>query len=65
MIGGNYTETTRDSWTTVPGRDALFTYNDIGKPSKITYLEGDAVVFAQYFTYDENGKVTKIECKAS
>ena len=65
MIGGNYTETTRDNWATVPGRKLQLTNNANGKPTKITYLEGSTVVFAQYFTYDANGSVTEIECKAS
>ena len=65
MIGGNYTEVTRDNWATVPGRKLQLTNNASGKPTKITYLEGNDVVFAQYLTYDENGSVTEIECKAS
>ena len=65
MLGSNYTEVTRDNWATVPGRDVEFTNNASGKPTKITYLEGDTVVFAQYLTYDANGNVIKIECKAS
>lgn len=65
MIGGNYTEITRDMWTTVPGRAVEFTNNASGKPTKITFLEGEDIVFAQYFTYDANGNPTKIECKTS
>ena len=65
MRAGVNTEITRDNWATVPGRKTQLTNNAAGKPTKITYLEGSTVIFAQYFTYDADGNVTEIECKAS
>ena len=65
MIGGNYTETTRDNWVTVPGRSEELTRDNSGNITKITFLEGEDIVFAQYFMYDANGNVTKIECKTN
>lgn len=65
MIGGNYTETTRDSWTTVPGRSEELERDENGNITKITYYEGDSVVFAQYFTLNDSGQITKIECQDS
>lgn len=62
MIGGNYTETTRDAWATVPGRSIDIVNDPNGNPQTITYKDSDgSAVFIQQFTYT-NGFVTKIEC---
>lgn len=64
MIGGNYTETTRDAWTCVPGRDVDITYNEYNKPTSETFIDNGNVVFIKVFTYDANKNVIKIQCKA-
>lgn len=63
MIGGIYTEITRDSWSFVPGRYTVFTNNASGDPVSISYYNPDnTLAFVRRFTYDANGNVTKIEC---
>ena len=64
MIGSNFTEKTREAWITVPGRYFLEQNNENGDPVKITFYDGENIVFAQYFTYDSNGSVIKGECKS-
>lgn len=64
MIGNIYTEAARANWTTVPGRDVDGVYDEKGNPTKLTFSENNIVVYAQYFTYDENGNAIKIQCKA-
>lgn len=62
MLAGNYTETTRDAWCTVPGRSIEFTNNANGDPVTLRYYENQNLVFVKNLTYDENGKIIKIEC---
>ena len=62
MIGGNYTEITRDAWVTVPGRSVQMTYNANNKPTQIDFYSGTTLLFSQVLTYDANGNMTKIEC---
>lgn len=62
MIGGNYTDITREAWTFVPGRSVLPTYDANGNVLTMTYYDNNTVVFVRNFTYDANGNCTKIEC---
>jgi hypothetical protein len=64
MIGNIYTEAARANWTTVPGRKVNGVYDEKGNPTKLSFSENNTVVYAQYFTYDENGNATTIECKS-
>lgn len=65
MIGNIYTQSARESWATVPGRSFECVNNANGDPTSITFYQGNNVVFVQYFTYDANNNITKVECKAS
>lgn len=65
MIGGNYTETTREAWTSVPGRSVEITNDANGNPTAMAYKEGTTTVFVKRYTYDANGNCTKIECSNS
>lgn len=64
MIGGNFTEITRDAWGTVPGRHIKPTYNENNKPIRIDYCVGETVIFSQILTYDANGNMIDLECIA-
>lgn len=63
MIGNIYTQSARESWATVPGRDIDFVNDENGNPTKITFIENDNVVFVQYLTYDDTNSVVKIQCR--
>lgn len=63
MIGGIYTEFTRDAWTTIPGRDVKMVNNADGNPVKITYLSDGKIAFVKYLTYDTNKAIIQISCK--
>ena len=65
MIGGVFSVSARDAWTTVPGRDCVAVNNANGDPITLTFLENGNVVFVQYFTYDSKGNFLKCECKNS
>lgn len=64
MIGSIYTESARDAWTCVPGRNVAITNNENGDPVKEVYSYQGAVCFAKYYTYDSDGNIINIECKA-
>lgn len=62
MIAGNYTETTRDAWLTVPGRSYNCEYDSAGRLLSITYYSGVNALFTQQFTYNTAGKITRAVC---
>lgn len=62
MIGSIFSISERDSWTFVPGRSSVQTFDNSGNLTSITYYEGQTVAFVRNFTYDNAGNCTKIEC---
>lgn len=52
MIGGNYTETTRDAWLTVPGRDFRQVLDSAGRPVRLVYSFNNTVVFVKHLEYE-------------
>lgn len=62
MIGGNFTEITRDSWTFVPGRKVVRTFDANGNVLSMTYYDNNTAIFVRNFTYDTYGNCIETEC---
>lgn len=62
MLGTLYTNESRDSWATVPGRKTVLTYNANNKPTQIDFYDGTNIVFSQILTYDANNNLISVEC---
>jgi hypothetical protein len=62
MIGNSYAISIRDSWGLVPGHRIHLTNNAAGNPVRIDFYENGTILFYQVLTYDNNDKVTDIEC---
>lgn len=65
MIGGIFSVSARDAWTTVPGRSCEAVNNSDGNPLTLIFKVNNVVAFVQHYTYDENGNFLKCECQES
>lgn len=62
MLGNINIDAARDAWNVTPGHSTALEYNANNKVTKITFKNGNDTIFAQNFTYDNNGNCILITC---
>lgn len=63
MLGNLFTELARDSWTFVPGRKVVRTFDTTtGNVLSMTYYDNNTAIFVRNFTYDTYGNCIETEC---
>ena len=62
MIGSIFNISERDSWTFVPGRKIVRTFDANGNVLSMTYYDNNTAIFVRNFTYDTYGNCIETEC---
>jgi len=62
MLGNLFTELARDSWTFVPNRKVVRTFDANGNVLSMTYYDNNTAIFVRNFTYDTSGNCIETEC---